>query len=346
MSRLAEPPPRPRVAPETELLRDRREFRTNVVLMAFVHLVLLLAFFIYGRLQPKPKVEQIVWLNGGEAGGRSAAELSAPSIPEVQPEPEPEPEPEPPPLPKVKSPPVPEPEPVIPPKVESELALPKPTPEPATPKPHTPEPATPKPATPKPATPKPATPKPATPKPTPKPKPATPKPKPVTPKPAAKPKSEVDPKPTATPSAEAKNSTPNENAATAHNGGKPTANQSDKAGTGSAKGAGSGTGKEGRGTGAGKPSDFGWYFSLLRDRFYAVWIPPTVPDAKALSVTIKFRVKRDGTILSFEMTRPSGNSLMDGSVLEAARQVTKLDPLPEGLGKEDVVDIPVNFEPE
>jgi len=37
---------------------------------------------------------------------------------------------------------------------------------------------------------------------------------------------------------------------------------------------------------------------------------------------------------------------MECSVLEAARQVTQIDPLPDGLGKEQIVEIPVNFKPE
>lgn len=111
-------------------------------------------------------------------------------------------------------------------------------------------------------------------------------------------------------------------------------------------GEGKGKGAAGSGPGSGKPSDFGWYFSSLRDRYYAVWAPPSVPDAGSLVVTLKIRVKRDGTVLGHELVKSSGNSLMDGSVLEAAQQVTKIDPLPPGLGKEDVVEIPVNFKPE
>jgi hypothetical protein len=37
---------------------------------------------------------------------------------------------------------------------------------------------------------------------------------------------------------------------------------------------------------------------------------------------------------------------MDGSVLEATRQVTQIDPLPPGLGHDDVVEIPINFKPD
>jgi TonB family protein len=111
-------------------------------------------------------------------------------------------------------------------------------------------------------------------------------------------------------------------------------------------GEGKGKGTAGSGPGAGKPSDFGEYFSRLRDIFYGSWTPPSVPDAASLVVTLKIRVKRDGRILGYELIKSSGNSLMDGSVLEAARQITEIPALPDGLGKEDIVEIPVNFKPE
>jgi TonB family protein len=224
-----------------------------------------------------------------------------------------EPEPTPEPLPEPAPPPPPEPDPI---------PIPKATPTPATPKPATPKPATPKPATPNPPTPKPATPRKATPKAA-SPRPATPKASPATTK--------------ATPG----KATPAPGKATPG----PVRADTD-ATSGTSAGAGPGKGAEGQGSGAGKPSDFGWYFAGLRDRFYAVWAPPSVPDAGSLVVTLRIRVQRDGKVLGFELIKGSGNSLMDGSVMDAARQVQQLDPLPDGLGSGPVVEIPVNFKPE
>jgi hypothetical protein len=34
---------------------------------------------------------------------------------------------------------------------------------------------------------------------------------------------------------------------------------------------------------------------------------------------------------------------MDGSVLATAQQTTRIDPLPDGLGSGDIVEIPINF---
>lgn len=319
---------------DLDALREQREFRTNLALTAFVHLIILLGFFIAARFQTKPKVEQIMWLDGGLAGGGGSP---AQSLPPPAPEPEPEPEPEP-----IPEPPKPEPAPTPPPEpMPSELAEPKPKATPApTPAP-TPKPATPRPVTPKPATPKPATPKPrATPKATPKATPnkdATPKPKPkasptaTTPKPAAE-------------GAKASPAPAREDGDTT--GTKPSAVKTKGTGGGEMTGEGRGKGTAGAGSGAGKPSDFGDYFAQLRDIFYGSWTPPTVPEAASLVVTLKIRVKRDGTVLGYELMKSSGNSLMDGSVMEAARAVTKIPALPNGLGKEDIVEIPINFKPE
>jgi TonB family protein len=313
MPRTAVPPPPPRPAPaEREDAAERAELRRSFTFTAAVHGLVLLLFLVAGRFSRPAKVEQITWLDGGLLGG------GVPAMEEAAPEPEPEPPA-----------PIPEPEPKPPPPPDEDLVVPQATPPPATPKPVTPKPATPRPATPKPATPKPVTPKPATPKKT--------TPKPATAKPKASPTAS---KPKATPSAnQAKEAENKPNATAAATTARPGS-------SGPSAGEGKGKGAAGTGPGAGKPSDFGYYFSSLRDKYYAVWSPPSVPDAASLIVTLKIRVRRDGTVLGHELVKSSGDSLMDGSVLAAAQQVTKLDPLPDGLGREDVVEIPVNFKPE
>jgi len=322
MARLTEADRETRLSSaELEGARERGEFRRTFAFVIAAHVIVVFVVGLVAKLQPEPKIEQIQWLDGGVmgGGGDTGAEVEPPPAPELEPPPPP-PEPEPPPP---------------PPEPTTDLVVPKATPPPATPTP-TPKPETPKPATPKP-TPKP-TPR-ATPKPTPKARPkTTPKksasPKPSSPKPSPKasPGAATSPKPVAKPGTEGSANTP-----TSENAG---------ASKGPAVGAGKGQGTEGSGPGAGKPSDFGWYFASLRDRYYAVWAPPSVPDSASLVVTLKIRVKRDGTVLGHELVKSSGNSLMDGSVLDAAQQVTKIDPLPPGLGSADVLDIPINFKPE
>jgi TonB family protein len=115
--------------------------------------------------------------------------------------------------------------------------------------------------------------------------------------------------------------------------------------TGSGKGTTSGTGG-GRAGGSASEGQFSWYGSMLHDRFYSEWVQPTnVASAGAKSsVLVKLRIEKDGSISNFEVVRPSGNSELDDSVKALAGRVSRVEPLPEGLGKGDHYDVKINFE--
>ena len=102
----------------------------------------------------------------------------------------------------------------------------------------------------------------------------------------------------------------------------------------------------GRIGGAGSESQFGWYGSMLHDRFYSEWVQPTsVATAGAKnSVLVKLRIEKDGRVSSFEVVRPSGNAELDESVKALANRVSRVEPLPDGLGKGDHYDVKINFE--
>jgi len=292
-------------------MRPDRTFRRNFLVIGLLHVAFVGGVYLFGAWRSKPP-EQVIWLEGGSIGGgeTGASEPAAaerPALPEPKPEPPP-PEIKPAPLPPPPEPPAP-----------SEIVTPKATPEPSTPKP----------STPKPETPKPTTPKPTTPKPTPK---ATPKPKPkVTPKAPPRKHGDASPKPKSSPGEKPK-STPGaaktDGAATGGNGPGP--------------GNGKGPGKAGNGTGA---SEFGWYFSMLHDRFHNRWEQPTsiVRGAQDFVTTLKIRIGKDGTILSHELVHSSGDTLMDQSVMAAAEKVQQIDPLPAGLGNGEIFEINVAF---
>jgi len=96
--------------------------------------------------------------------------------------------------------------------------------------------------------------------------------------------------------------------------------------------------------GIGKGSPFWSYYLRVHDLMYEAWVQPGQAlnfDTK-LVTTIRLRVARDGRILDVRLQDSSGNRLMDDSALAAARDVPRLDPLPEGLGG-DTADITVNF---
>jgi TonB family protein len=96
--------------------------------------------------------------------------------------------------------------------------------------------------------------------------------------------------------------------------------------------------------GIGKGSPFWSYYLQVHDRMYEAWEQPgqAVSFDKKLVATILLRVARDGRIDGVRLEHSSGNKLMDDSALTAARNVPRLDPLPEGLGG-DTADISVNF---
>jgi TonB family protein len=59
---------------------------------------------------------------------------------------------------------------------------------------------------------------------------------------------------------------------------------------------------------------------------------------------VKIRILKDGTISSAEIVRSSGNPIMDTSVLAALKRVSRIDPLPGGLGAGDGYTVNINFE--
>jgi TonB family protein len=261
------------------------------------------------------------------------------------------------------------PPPVAPPS-ELPISTPRPQPTPAatpTPRPtveQSPKP-TPKP-TPRP-TPK-ATPKPTvkpTPKPTPKPSPAhsaTPKSSPKNKedelkqktkekqkskeedddKEKEKPKSSVSPAPKSSPVKSEKNETPNASpgsSAAQAEGVKNKGNQSHGQASTEPGGHARGTGPEGAGSG---DSALAGYVGILTNRFQAAWNQPTGEMAlgKTLEVTVKLKVESDGTVTEFDIIEGSGNAVVDDSVREAGKKITKLPPPPNGRA----FSAPVRFE--
>jgi TonB family protein len=97
--------------------------------------------------------------------------------------------------------------------------------------------------------------------------------------------------------------------------------------------------------GGGSESQFGWYGSMLHDRFYSEWAQPTrVASREKSSVLVKIRIEKDGRVSNFEIVRPSGDAELDQSVAAVAQRVTQVEALPEGLGTADHYDVKISFE--
>ena len=281
-------------------------------IVAAIH-VLCIGAILFVNWHREPPRNDVMWLDGGGLGiAAQQASNKTPEPPESKPEP---PEKSEPPKPE----PVPEP---APDNTPSELvSVPKPTPAPS------PTPA---------------------PKPTPKP---SPKP---TPKPSPKPKASPTPKKSGTPKPVAKSS-PSPRKKSGNDTGAPTKSKADSlkatgAGTGGDPGTKAGTGGGNRGGaghagGGNRESDFGWYYSMIHDRFYGRWEQPTsiISSEQKYITTVKIRIEKNGAVSNVSLAKSSGNVVMDESVLSAARRVSKIDPLPAGLGGE-FFEINVNFE--
>ncbi len=102
----------------------------------------------------------------------------------------------------------------------------------------------------------------------------------------------------------------------------------------------------GRASGAGNASQFSAYGRMLHDRFFSEWVQPTsvVASGVKMSVLVRVRIEKDGRVSDFALVRPSGNVVVDESVAAVAQRVTKVDPLPAGLGNGGHYDVNINFE--
>jgi TonB family protein len=305
-------------------------FWRNLALIGLAHVALITGFLRLGRAPKNPGTQNIVWMNGAVGDGGSAATPA-----QVMPRPKPV---------SVSTPPPPsrsddadepgEEHPVVT-TAKSEIQLPPPKPTPA---------ATPRPA----PTPKVK----ATPGPAPKSKP-TPKPSPKsTPKKTLLVKASPKPAPKPTPREEVEEKADvdalrKEIAKAALQKTETASDETEKpkiaavqAGSGKASSSG------GRAGGAGGESPFGWYGSMLHDRFYSEWLQPAgvASSGAKNSVLVKIRIEKDGRVSSFEIVRPCGDAAVDESVAAVAKRMTQVDPLPAGLGSGEHYDVKIRFE--
>jgi TonB family protein len=330
-------------------------FNKTFVFVAVVHLVLLGGLLLAALYQPKESNDSLVWMSSGSFAadtGATQAPLmgdrdSSPVPNEASNQPSHQ-ETDPVSIPLAPRPPIP-----VPPPVVEESAPPIPTSTPAATPRLTATPMlrpTPTPQPPPKPSPKP------TPKPVPRPSPthsATPKSRPeVAPnekeKEKEKPKTNGSPKPKTSPvkseEKETANSSPGSStrqAEAGHAQGKLPRDQTTPGrGLQARSGSGGGAG-DGKGGGSGDAA-LAAYVGILTDRFQAAWNQPTSEMAlgKTLEVTVKLKVEADGTVTEFVIVEGSGNTVVDDSVRDAGKKITKLPPPPNGQG----FSAPVRFQ--
>jgi TonB family protein len=95
-----------------------------------------------------------------------------------------------------------------------------------------------------------------------------------------------------------------------------------------------------------KSSELAAYSRMLHDRLYSGWTQPTttVSSTAKISTVVRVRIENDGTISSFEISKPSGNVMIDDSVAAIGKRVTKVDPLPAAMRSSGHYDVKINFE--
>ena len=119
----------------------------------------------------------------------------------------------------------------------------------------------------------------------------------------------------------------------------PAADRGDSSGNNTTAGAGR------TGSGSGRASPFSAYASMLHDRLFSQWVQPTslIPPGARMSTLVKLRIEKDGRVSGFTIIRSSGNVVVDESVAAVAKRVTRVDPLPAGLGN-GFYEVNINFE--
>lgn len=87
------------------------------------------------------------------------------------------------------------------------------------------------------------------------------------------------------------------------------------------------------------------YVLSTRDVIQNVWTTPVnlaTPDALKGKVAVMYEIARDGSLVSVELVRSSGNKEMDRSLLRAIRSASPFPGFPDGLEAKRVV-IKANF---
>jgi len=86
--------------------------------------------------------------------------------------------------------------------------------------------------------------------------------------------------------------------------------------------------------GEGGGEAFAGYETVIYNIYYHRWVPPDNAANRLATTDVRIVVARDGTIVSSEIVRRSGEEPMDKSVDRVLREVTKLPPFPAGARDE------------
>ncbi|AKJ63348.1 energy transducer TonB [Kiritimatiella glycovorans] len=86
------------------------------------------------------------------------------------------------------------------------------------------------------------------------------------------------------------------------------------------------------------------YFNRVGLIMRRAWNQPGGAAARNAGVAeVRFRVRRDGTIVSRELVGSSGSGVVDASVIAAARSVSSFPPVPASVRGSGVIDFTIEF---
>ncbi len=106
-------------------------------------------------------------------------------------------------------------------------------------------------------------------------------------------------------------------------------------------------GAEGSGAAASgdDPNALARYHRHIQRRFRERWVQPTsvFTQQARFVTTVAITIRRDGNVESVRLVKPSGDPAMDQSVMEAARSVRRIDPLPRTI-RQDPYVVSIDFE--
>ncbi len=88
-------------------------------------------------------------------------------------------------------------------------------------------------------------------------------------------------------------------------------------------------------------SDLSLYYATVRDAMYGAWNQPSTV-ARGLVAEVSIKVQRSGAVTQRRLSRPSGNKVMDDSVMQAVNSISRLRALPAEI-RDDPLDITIEF---
>jgi periplasmic protein TonB len=80
--------------------------------------------------------------------------------------------------------------------------------------------------------------------------------------------------------------------------------------------------------GIGGGEAFAGYREVVKAYYYRAWVAPDNMGNRLATADARVTIARDGSVISAELARPSGDSALDKSVERVLRDVTKLRPFP------------------